>query len=141
MWREIITSWVEELNLGAPASEEDLQIAEARVGPLPQSLRELLTEFNGLSDEYGTEIIWTTQKIASTNEYFRRDREFSTLYAPFDSLLFFGDNGGGDQFAFAQSDAVVAWDHETDDRDSVTSSLREYVVNCLESQGGDWHRE
>ncbi|MGW0081206.1 hypothetical protein [Streptomyces sp. NPDC003393] len=25
---------------------------------------------------------------------------FPGLYTPFDSLLFFGDNGGGDQFAF-----------------------------------------
>lgn len=25
------------------------------------------------------------------------------LYMPFDALLFFGDNGGGDQFAFVQT--------------------------------------
>lgn len=141
MWREIIAPWAEGLDLGEPASESDIQVAEDRIGPFPQSLRELLMEFDGVSDEYGTDLIWTAEKIANDNEYFRADRSFSTLYAPFDSLLFFGDNGGGDQFAFTHSDTVVAWDHETDDRNPVTNSLREYVVNCLESQGSDWHRE
>lgn len=143
MWREIIAPWMADLELGEPASEEEIQAAEARTGAFPQSLRELLKEFNGVSDEYGTEIIWTARRIADDNEYFRTDREFATLYAPFDSLLFFGDNGGGDQFAFTDRDpdTVAAWDHETDDRDTVTTSLREYVVNCLESTGSDWHKE
>ncbi|MFI6694559.1 SMI1/KNR4 family protein [Streptomyces sp. NPDC050433] len=141
MWREIIAPWMETLDIGEPASEDEVQTAEGRIGNFPQSLRELLMEFNGASDEYGTDFIWTAQRIADENVNFRADRDFATLYAPFDSLLFFGDNGGGDQFAFTRSDTVVAWDHETDDRNPVTSSLREYVVNCLESQGGDWHKE
>lgn len=141
MWRDILTPWMADLDIGAPASEEEIQAAEGLTGPLPESLRELLREFNGLNDEYGTEIIWTTQRIQNDNAYFRTNREFMTLYAPFDSLLFFGDNGGGDQFAFSPSNAVVAWDHETDDRETVAGSLRAYLVNCLESQGSDWHKE
>ncbi|MFC8033052.1 hypothetical protein ACFUVU_09590 [Streptomyces griseoincarnatus] len=38
---------------------------------------------------------------------------------PFDSLLFFGDNGGGDQFALVvaqERDDVFVWDHETGSR-------------------------
>ncbi|MFC9603843.1 SMI1/KNR4 family protein [Streptomyces niveus] len=141
VWREIIAPWAEALDLGEPASESDVQAAEDRIGPFPQSLRELLMEFDGASDEYGTDIIWPAERIANDNVYFRTDESFSTLYTSFDSLLFFGDNGGGDQFAFTDSDTVVVWDHETDDRNRVTTSLRDYLVNCLESQGGDWHRE
>lgn len=36
---------------------------------------------------------------------------------PFDSLLFFGDNGGGDQFALVvapERDDIFVWGHETD---------------------------
>ncbi|WP_381797102.1 SMI1/KNR4 family protein [Streptomyces niveus] len=132
---------METLDIGEPVSEGDLQTAEDCIGTFPSPLRELLMEFNGVSDEYGTDLIWTAQRIANENEYFRTDKNFTTLYAPFDSLLFFGDNGGGDQFALTGPNAVIVWDHETDDRCLVTNSLHEYVANSLESQCGDWYKE
>ena len=52
---------------------------------------------------------------------------------PFDPLLFFGDAGNGDQFAYAIHEAQVrrndifAWDHETDSRTWVAPSLERYL--------------
>lgn len=61
---------------------------------------------------------------------------------PFDSLVFFGDNGGGDQFAFARlpdRPDVFVWEHETDSRYVVAGSLAQYVTLSLESGGEDWY--
>nr|WP_280703686.1 hypothetical protein [Kitasatospora sp. GP82] len=44
--------------------------------------------------------VWAIEQIVEQNLYFRSDGSFARLYMPFDALLFFGDNGGGDQFAF-----------------------------------------
>ncbi|QKV95686.1 SMI1/KNR4 family protein [Streptomyces sp. NA02950] len=144
MWRDRITRWIDEIDLGEPASEFDIRSAEDRLGhPLPGNLRELLTEFNGLADAYGTDIVWSVQQIAESNLEFRSNQSFVELYAPFDSLLFFGDNGAGDQFAFNCDSAdghVLVWDHETDDRSVVAKSLEAYVVRTLESDGEDWYR-
>jgi hypothetical protein len=52
---------------------------------------------------------------------------------PFDSFLFFGDAGNGDQFAFTICGGIVrrpdvfAWDHENDSRSWVAPSLRSYL--------------
>jgi hypothetical protein len=49
------------------------------------------------------------------------------------SLLFFGDAGNGDQFAFTIVDGAVrrrkvfAWDHEDDSRTWVAPSLDKYL--------------
>jgi hypothetical protein len=53
-------------------------------------------------------------------------------------LLFFGDHGGGDQFAFA-GDRVVVWEHETDARREVADGLRDYLTRSLTSGGEGWY--
>ncbi|MFJ2701914.1 SMI1/KNR4 family protein [Streptomyces sp. NPDC087428] len=144
MWQELISPWLSTLEVGEPAGEADLYRAESILGhPLPSVLRQLLVEFDGVADEYGTDVVWSTQQIADSNLEFRNSGEFAELYAPFDRLLFFGDNGGGDQFALqvgALGDEVLVWDHETDERSVVAPSLPTYVSQALASDGGDWYR-
>jgi len=46
---------------------------------------------------------------------------------PFDPFLFFGDNGGGDQFAFVQTPQrpdIFVGEHESDSRRWVANDLR-----------------
>ncbi|MFI8831135.1 SMI1/KNR4 family protein [Streptomyces afghaniensis] len=72
------------------------------------------------------------------NLSFRNDEQYKSLYMKFDSLMFFGDNGGGDQFAFVrrlERHEVFVWDHETDSRILVAPSLERYVRSALESDG------
>lgn len=144
MWREMISPWLGRLEVGEPAEEVDLRRVEDVLGhPLSPALRQLLVEFDGVADEYGTDVVWSTRQIADSNLEFRNNSEFTELYAPFDRLLFFGDNGGGDQFALqvgVLGDEVLVWDHETDERGVVAPSLPIYVSRALDSDGGDWYR-
>ncbi|MEU9917381.1 SMI1/KNR4 family protein [Streptomyces sp. NPDC051001] len=60
----------------------------------------------------------------------RRDGSTRRLYMPFDALLFFGDNGGGDHFAFVQRPQrpdIFVWEHESDSRRWVAGDLRRLV--------------
>ncbi|MFC9848366.1 SMI1/KNR4 family protein [Streptomyces sp. NPDC060223] len=117
---------------------------EAALGQtLPQDLRAFLLESNGVEDEYGTDVIWSAERILSDNLSFRENDRYRSLYMPFDSLVFFGDNGGGDQFAFVRTperSEVFVWDHETDSRKLVSSSLENYLRSAMESDGEDWYR-
>ncbi|WP_346097120.1 SMI1/KNR4 family protein [Streptomyces olivaceiscleroticus] len=144
MWPELIARWADDLEVQEPAQEADLKRAEESLGePLPPGLRRLLAEFNGLADCYGTDLIWPADQMAETNAEFRESLSFAKLYGPFGDLVFFGDNGGGDQFALRRGDVdgpIVVWDHETDSRTVVAESLQEYLVRALESDGEGWYR-
>ena len=57
---------------------------------------------------------------------------------PFDDLLFFADDGGGDQFAFAihadgqiHKPDVFRWEHESDGRVWFATGLSDYVSRRL----------
>jgi hypothetical protein len=57
--------------------------------------------------------------------------------------LFFGDNGGGDQFAFVLRDDrrdIFVWNHETDSRHWVAGHLEDYLTHALPA-GEDWYRK
>ncbi|MFF5228670.1 SMI1/KNR4 family protein [Dactylosporangium sp. NPDC000521] len=87
--------------------------------PVPADLRDLLAETDGLRGEWGLDVIWPAARILAGNQQFRTFEDFAELYAPFDGLLFFGDNGGGDQFAYladAPTEGIFVWEHETDTR-------------------------
>ena len=90
---------------------------------LPRQLRALLLEFDGLVADLGADVVWSVAQIEQQNQQFRTEQSFRELYMPFDYLLFFGEDGGGDQFAFAiQADGeihnpdIFRWEHETDAR-------------------------
>ncbi|GAA2411040.1 hypothetical protein GCM10010420_44870 [Streptomyces glaucosporus] len=145
MWRELVAGAGSGAELRPPVRETHIGEAERRLGhPLPSDLVELLLETDGVVDSHGTSVVWSTGRITADNLAFRRSPSFARLYRPFGSLLFFGDNGGGDQFAFAVGrggDGVFVWDHETDERCVVASSLEEYVRRSLEADAGDWYRQ
>jgi hypothetical protein len=142
MWRELLAEF-SDVELHGPATESSLTDIEDELGqPVPLSLRTLLTETDGIEAQYGTELVWSADKILAENKAFRNNEQFRTLYMPFDSLMFFGDNGGGDQFAFVQTPErqdVFAWDHETDSRIWVSPSLDSFLRSALTS-GEDWYK-
>ncbi|WMD03567.1 SMI1/KNR4 family protein [Streptomyces sp. FXY-T5] len=143
MWREILEAFP-SAELRGPVDSSALDRIEGVLGQsLPADLRSLLFESDGLSDEYGTDVVWSAERILGDNLSFRGDEQYRSLYMSFDSLIFFGDNGGGDQFAFVrlpERNEVFVWDHETDSRNLVAPTLESYVRSALESDGEDWYR-
>ncbi|MFZ4154862.1 SMI1/KNR4 family protein [Streptomyces pseudogriseolus] len=143
MWRDLIESFPSAESDG-PADPSLLDRIESELGQsLPSDLRSFLLESDGLTDEYGTDVVWSSQRILDDNRNFRGDEQFRSLYMPFDSLMFFGDNGGGDQFAFVrvpERNEVFVWDHETDSRNLVSPNLESYLRSVLGSDGEDWYR-
>lgn len=143
MWRELASEFP-DVELQGPAAADALTAIEERLDQtLPGPLRELLLETDGIEADFGTEAVWTAEKILEENSSFRSNEQFRSLYMPFDALMFFGDNGGGDQFAFVRTpdrDEIFVWDHETDSRTWVAPSLENYLRNALGSDGDDWYR-
>ncbi|MFD4345844.1 SMI1/KNR4 family protein [Streptomyces coelicoflavus] len=142
-WRESIERFPSALPRN-PAKPHVLERVERLLEiALPAELKAFLSESDGLLDEYGTEVVWSAERILGDNLAFRKDDQYRSLYLPFDSLLFFGDNGGGDQFAFTcrpPRDGVLVWDHETDERALVSPTLESFVRSALTSDGEDWYR-
>jgi hypothetical protein len=113
-------------------AEQQLRIA------FPADLRNVFFATDGLIADYGSEIIWSLSDIVNRNSEFRESEEFRDLYMPFDHLLFFGDDGGGDQFALAihadgiiHKDDVYRWEHETDARSWFASGITQYLEKRL----------
>ena len=123
-WKRLIKKAAPDAEFANPASEKKLATVESTLGVgLPAELRELLLDSNGVKANYGAGIVWAAEEILSHNEKFRTFEAFKDLYMPFDHLLFFGDDGGGDQFAFPiHADGLIhkldvfRWKHETDER-------------------------
>lgn len=98
---------------------------------LDEDLVALLLETNGVIGENGLALIWPVERIAEDNITFRTTPAFADLYMPFDPLVFFGDAGNGDQFAFVLRDGrkdVFAWNHENDSRTWVAPRLDRYLT-------------
>ena len=97
-----------------------------------------MKEADGVKADHGADVIWPISKIESENLAFRSNPDFRELYMPFDHLLFFADDGGGDQFAFAihadgqvhKSD-VFRWEHESDGRVWFATGLSDYLAKRL----------
>jgi hypothetical protein len=134
MWRDFIVNLTDAATYGSPASAADLAEAEKDLAIIfPGELRELLSESDGIKGAYGLNVVWPLARIQKDNLEFRTRLDFRQLYMPFDCLLFFGDAGDGDQFAYAildgeiRRDDVYRWCHETDSREWAASSLRQYL--------------
>ncbi|MEV5046582.1 hypothetical protein AB0N20_18555 [Streptomyces griseoincarnatus] len=59
---------------------------------------------------------------------------------PFDSLLLFGDNSGGDQFALVvapERDDIFVWGHETDAVCGSPGGIDEYLRRALAPDGDE----
>ncbi|SEG92230.1 SMI1 / KNR4 family (SUKH-1) [Actinacidiphila yanglinensis] len=118
--------------------------AEHRLGrELPGALRQLLLECDGMIGHSAVDTVWPVEQIVEQNLLFRTDSSFAQLYMPFDALLFFGDNGGGDQFAFVQTPQrpdIFVWEHETDSRRWVAGDLTDYLGRSLADGSDDWYQ-
>jgi len=66
MWRTRIDRWADRVTFADPASEEAIRDCEVALGQsLPAALAELLRESDGIDDEYGSGLVWSTRRIAS----------------------------------------------------------------------------
>ena len=133
MWRELVARHYPVHRFRPGASSAEISEAQERLGhELPSDLRDLLTESDGLFGEYSLGLVWPVARIAEDNLSFRSNPDFRDLYMPFDPLLFFGDAGNGDQFAFRLVSVlwdrdIFAWNHEDDSRTWVAPSLSQYL--------------
>ncbi|SHF30153.1 SMI1/KNR4 family protein [Streptoalloteichus hindustanus] len=133
MWRSLLDEAVDDVRFLPPADPEEMTAAERVLGhPLPEDLVSLLSETNGIGDEYDVDsIVWPLHRIVEENLHLRGDDLLRTLYMPFDPLLFFADAGNGDLFAFVLRDGrrdIFVWDHETDSRSMLASSLERFLL-------------
>ncbi|MFB7372345.1 SMI1/KNR4 family protein [Streptomyces sp. NPDC056222] len=142
MWKEAAAGTLPDVEFQAPIDTTALAEAEQRLGQsLPSQLTALLMESDGMVDAYGTDVVWSLDRIVEQNLVFWSPDAFPGLYMPFDPLLFFGDNGGGDQFAFVinpERPDIFVWDHETDARMWAARELKDYLHRSLAGEGEWW---
>ncbi|MFE0037038.1 SMI1/KNR4 family protein [Streptomyces sp. NPDC059015] len=143
MWKEAAAEALPDVEFRAAVDATALAEAERRLGrSLPSQLTALLMETDGMVGEYGTDVVWSLDRIVEQNLLFWSSNTFPGLYMPFDPLLFFGDNSGGDQFAFVlvpERPDIFVWDHETDSRLWAAGELADYLQRSLTDEG-DWWR-
>ena len=141
MWKEYIQSATTGYHFAKPASKTKIrQIKEKLHVDLSSDLLGLLSETNGVFDKFDCPLVWSTNQIIKDNLFFRTFNDYKDIYMPFDHLLFFSDAGNGDLFGFAvlngsiQRDDVFVWDHETDSRKWVASSLKDFIEGWANSR-------
>lgn len=139
MWRELIeTGDVIGVRLADPAPDGAVADAARTLGaPLPGSLASLLTETDGITDQYGYRIVWSVRELIDRNREMRETEAFGQLYMAFEGLLFFGEIGDGDLVGLrvlrgVTPDDVYLWDHETDSRLWVAPTLEQYLRRQLQ---------
>ncbi|MFB7246647.1 SMI1/KNR4 family protein [Streptomyces populi] len=144
MWRQVALEAFPDAGIREPIGASALAEAELRLGrSLPTELKQLLLESNGVIGRTHVDTVWTVDQIVEQNLFFWSDESLARLYMSFDAFLFFGDNGGGDQFAFVQKPEradVFVWEHESDSRRWVANDLRDYLGRSLSAGGDDWYQ-
>ena len=138
MWRELIKHLEPQAVFVPGATAERLSELEQSLGVLlPDDLRSLLSESDGVKGEYGLHLIWSTDEIEELNLERREHSGFLSTYMPLDSLLFFTDAGDGEMFALGiidgsiQKPFVYVWNPINDSRTWVASSIRHYLESWL----------
>jgi SMI1 / KNR4 family (SUKH-1) len=138
VWREMALRVYPDAQFESGVDPRDLDAAASALGEaLPPDLGSLLMETNGIIGPDGLDVVWRLARIVEDNRTFRTSSDLAELYLPFDGLLFFGDNGGGDQFAFVLRDNrrdIFVWDHETDSRYWVAGHLENFLSHALSAQ-------
>jgi hypothetical protein len=140
-WRSFVQNLSPGCTLFPPAAPEQITHLETVLGTtLPGKLKELLLQTNGIWGETGEHLIWSVQEMEKNNLFFWNDSSFLKDHMPFNCLLFFGDDGGGDQYAYrilagAIPDFdVFGWNHENDSRTWVVPSLENYLAGVIKRQ-------
>ncbi len=135
---KLLASFERQFNFNNSVSDLELAETQEKLNvTFPSELTGLLNKTNGITDDYGFNIVWSAKKILDQNLSFRNDEEFKELYMPFDNLLFFGEEANGDLYAFIvledkinRSDIFI-WEHETDSRNWFASNLEKYLEKRL----------
>lgn len=138
-WKNIVIAHDSSAQFNIAADEPTILDAERMLAVrFPSDLRSFYLESDGVKADYGSEVVWTLSNLISLNREFRVSAEFRKLYMPFDHLLFFGDDGGGDQFALSiHADGVIhkcdvyRWEHETDARSWFASGFKQFLMKRL----------
>jgi SMI1 / KNR4 family (SUKH-1) len=138
-WKHLAKSYASDAKFARPKTETEIAALEQLFAiQLPDALREFLLETDGFTADYGSGVIWSVSHIEQQNREFRTADAFRELYMPFDHLLFFGDDCGGDHFAFAihadgqiHKHDVFRWDHETDGRAWFAGGLEQFLETRL----------
>ncbi|MFJ9771383.1 SMI1/KNR4 family protein [Kitasatospora sp. NPDC101157] len=144
MWRRAVQEIFPGAGFRAPVAASAIAEAEERLGRrLPTELGQVLLESDGVTGRGSVDTVWALERIVEQNLLLRSDESFARLYMPFDPFLFFGDNGGGDLFAFVRKPErpdVFVWEHESDSRRWVANDLRDYLGRSLRTGGDDWYQ-
>lgn len=139
MWRELISGLFADAKFRAPATASELKRAERELQiSLPDELKSLLLETDGVSANYSSPLVWPVEEIVTQNRFFRANPDFAELYMPFDSLLLFGAEGNSDHFGYSilggqirLSSFIFEWEHESDGRVWFATDLPEYFRKCV----------
>ncbi|MFG2952079.1 SMI1/KNR4 family protein [Streptomyces adustus] len=144
MWREAAAAVFPGVGFREPAQAPELVAAERQLRrTLPSELRQLLLESNGVIGHTHVDTVWPIDQIIETNLHFWSNQTLAQLYMPLAPFLFFGDNGGGDQFAFVQTPErpdIFVWEHESDSRRWVANNLQDYLSRALREGGDGWYQ-
>jgi hypothetical protein len=134
MWRELIQRLEPMATFFLAATPTQITEVEAALGiAIPEDLKRLLAESNGVFGSYGLRLIWSAETIEVCNREMRNAAHYREMYMPFDAYLFFADAGNGDQFAFGiiqgeiRQPDIFVWNHEDDSRAWVLPSLESYI--------------
>jgi hypothetical protein len=99
MWKDYINTVAKGYDFKQPVIQSEIQqIKKELQVELPNDLFELYKETNGVFDEFGCPLIWSTDQVIRDNLFFRSFADYKDIYMPFDHLLFFSDAGNGDLF-------------------------------------------
>jgi cell wall assembly regulator SMI1 len=133
MWREYIQQWEHNpIFLPGATATQIAEVEAALQVSLPEDLKGLLSETNGVPGKYDISLIWSTDQLIARNREMRTPL-MRANYLPFDHLLFFTSAGNGDQFAYGVIEGEVkyqriyVWNHEDDSRVSVAWSLKDFL--------------
>jgi hypothetical protein len=138
MWRELVSSLFADAAFAPPSTLDELVEAERELGvALPDMLRQLFLETNGVKAYYSSPFVWPIAELVAENQILRDDADFAELYMPFDCLLFFGGRGDGDLFGYrilagrVRDPFIYEWGHEFDERTWFAANLEDYFRRCV----------
>ena len=146
MWRDILDNMIPGWDISPPATLTEIAELERTLQvPLPDELKEFLTEINGFCSPSGCDFSWSTLNIGVWNQVFRSNQETKECYMPLDNLLFFGgDSDWTFGYAINANGEVVRpdiylWDSHSDNRECVANGLQDYLKQCASGEfGPDW---
>ncbi len=135
-WREVASvCFGDDADVPAPVGAADIRQAEKALGrELPGELKSLYAECDGVL-RLSTPIVMPLAALLETNQFQRTRDSIRSLYMPLDHLLFFGEEGNGDLFAFPivmdgtyGTQNIYEWNHENDARLWKASSVRDLLA-------------